>query len=101
MAILAFEYHIIKEDDVVYAVCDHAHLASHGKDEREALTGMEDAVRLYINTLLELGELEEAIADGRVVEHKEELPRVHIERIGTRLEATVATGPTVSLAGAR
>lgn len=66
-----------------YALCEHAGVGAHGRNEEEALERLRGALTWYLEALAERHELEAAIASGKV----------HLELVGTR--ALGATGQRV------
>jgi len=61
---LPFTGHFEKDDKYVYAVCDSPSLAAHGRDQDEAMKSMLDALAVYVETLIERDELEDACKAG-------------------------------------
>jgi predicted RNase H-like HicB family nuclease len=63
-----------KRGNVVFASCDHAPIVTHGADEDEALDRLEQAITLYLQTLVARGEIELAVQRGKLRVAKGEVP---------------------------
>ena len=69
----SFRGRLEKDERYAYALCEHAGIGAHGRNEEEALERLKGALTWYLEALAERNELEAAIATGKV----------HLELLGT------------------
>lgn len=61
VAYMEFPYRFERDDEYVYAVCETVPLKMPGMNEDEARAALDDALDLYLDSIDERGELQDAI----------------------------------------